>query len=254
MTQEEIRQERTQTVAISNEFIERSRYELTKTEQKAILYMASKIKPYDAPETEYIFSVKRFCAVCNLNKNTGTYRRYLLDMLVGLKTHVIVIPLEGKRKIITSWFNDAVISETEDEVKITFSKYLAPYLFELRSRYTSFYLENVLPMKSEYGISLYEYIKKESYARKKIIISLDELRQRTGCAGKYKQYSEIRIFVIEPALRDINLFTDIKLSYMPIKAGKKVISVEFSVLPPDRYDLEDRYYNRKDALEGNGID
>ena len=234
MTREEIRKEQSQTVAIANELIQKSRYELSKTEQKAVLYMVSKIKPFDEPGTEYTFSIKNFCRICNFNKDTGFYHQYLTDMLVNLKKQPLKIPLENGSKVITSWFNDAVVSETADEVKISFSKYLLPYLYELQNRYTSFYLENVLPMKSGYSIRLYEYIKSESYRRREILLSLDELRQRAGCEEKYNQYSELRINVLEPAKKDINMYSDLKIEYNAKKTGKKVSYIEFIILPQDK--------------------
>lgn len=247
MTHDEVLKELSYTVAMANELIQRSRYELTKTEQKAVLYMASKIKPDDEPNTRYVFSIKAFCQICNLNKNSGTYYQYLQDMMLGLAKQPLKIPHKDG-VVITHWFNDVLISRTSDRIVITFSDYLKPFLFALKNRYTSFYLENVLPMKSGYGIRIYEYIKSRSYNERKFMISLDELRAAVGCEGRYNQFSELRIYVIEPALKDINTFTDIKVEYKAIKSGKKVSCVEFSIIPFDEFDATDRHLNRIDAL------
>lgn len=249
MTREEKINEISQTVAMANELIQKSRYELTKTEQKAVLYMVSKIKPFDEAGIEYDFSIKRFCEVCNLNKGGGIYYQYLKDMLVSLKTKVIIIPLEGKRKLITSWFNDAVISEDADIVKISFSKYLTPYLYELQCRYTSFFLENVLPMKSSYGIRLYEYLTSVKYKGRRHMLSIDELRERVGCEGKYNQFADVRIYILEPAMKDINQYTDMKISYQAYKTGKKYTHIEFTITSPDSWEATDRHLNRKEALD-----
>lgn len=248
MTREEIIQEQSYSVAMTNEFIQKSRYELSRTEQKAVLYMVSKIKPQDLPGTEYTFSIKNFCRVCNLNTKSGVYYKYLKDVLAKLAEKPLIIPMGEKHNLITHWFASADIDGNSDIVNITFAKPLTPHLYELQTRYTKFYLENVLPMESGYGIRLYEYIKSVCYNTNKIIISLDELRERVGCEGKFKQSSELRINVIEPAIKDINLYTDIKIEYKTYKTGKKVSSIEFIISPLDKYDREDRLLNRREVL------
>lgn len=251
MDKKEKRDEVQQPVVIANEIIQKRRYELTKMEQKAVLYMISKIKPDDSGLTEYEFSIKRFCEICNLNKDTGTYSQYLKDMLVKLSREPLVIPTGERRTLITHWFSSAEINEETDTVYITFAQRLLPYLFDLQNRYkyTLFCLENVLPMKSVYGIRLYEYLKSIRFTGNKQTLTLDELRERVGCEGKYKQFSEVRIYILEPAMKDINLYTDIKVRYEAKKTGNKYTEIVFYIYSLDRYEDEDRYYNRKEALD-----
>lgn len=252
MTYEEKVKEISYTVAIANEIIQKRRYELTKTQQKAVLYMISKIKPDDDGMTEYEFSIKRFCEVCNLNKRTGTYKQYLLDMLIGLSREPLVFKTERKSTLITHWFSSAEIDdENNDIVRITFANKLIPYLFALKEKnnYTMFFLENILPMKSDFGIRLYEYLKSVQYKERKHTMSLDELRERVGCEGKYKQYSEVRINILEPAMKDINLYTDIKVSYEAFKIGNKYTHIQFTITTPDSWEATDRHLNRKEALD-----
>ena len=237
-----------QIVAIANELIQKSSEELTKTEKKAVLYMASKIKPTDKEGTEYLFNAENFCQVCNFNTDGGWYANRVREIVIQLKKKVIEIPLGGKRKLITSWFNDAVIDFETNEIKITFSKYLTPYLYELQKQYTSFALENVLGMKSIYGIKLYEYLKSVYYKGTRHTITLDELRERTGCIGKYEGSSDIRKYVLEPAMKDINELTDLEVIYRLIKTGKKVSHIEFILHEPRPVDELRRTWNREREL------
>ena len=249
MDKREKLKELSQKVAISNEIIQKARYELGKTEQKVLLYMVSKIKPLDFGDEVYTFNAKNCCEVCNFNTDGGWYSQTVKEIMVNLKTKPIIIPLGGRRKLITSWFNDAVIDEETGEFKITFSKILMPYLYELKKNYTSFALEYVVAMKSEYGIRLYEYLKSVVYQGIVNTISLEEFREKVGCEGKYTQSSDLRARVIEPALKDINDFSDLKVSYKFIKTGKKVSHIEFMMLTPRDLDLVVRTAKRADELD-----
>lgn len=245
MTQREIVEAQSQFVVMRNELIQKSRYSLSLTEQKLVLYMVSKITPFDEPYKEYIFSYAEFEAVCNLNKDGGKSKILVIEALKALKSKPLEIKISARQKVITSWFNDAVIDEETQEIRIGFSKYLTPYLYNLQTFYTKFCLENTLSMNSKYGIRLYEYlisIKSKGHKQK---ISLEELRERCGVGEKYPKYKDFRVFVLEPALKDINTYADISVEYKEEKTGRKVTHIIFVIVTSD---TAQRHMNRAKAL------
>lgn len=245
MTKREIVEAQSQFVVMRNELIQKSRYSLSLTEQKIILFMVSKITPFDEPYTEYTFAYKEFEAVCNLNKGGGKSKILVVDTMKQLKTKPIEIRLSEKQKVITSWFNDAIIDEETQTIKVSFSKYLTPYLYNLQTFYTQFCLENVLPMSSKYGIRLYEYLKSIQSKSHKQKISLDELRERCGTGDKYTKYKDFRVCVLEPATKDINTYTDLKVEYQEVKTGRSVSHIQFVITNSS---TADRHINRASAL------
>lgn len=245
MTREEIVSAQSQFVVMRNELIQKSRYSLTLTEQKLILFMVSKITPYDEPYTEYTFSYREFEAVCNLNKDGGKSKILVMDTMKQLKSKPIEIRLSEKQRVITSWFNDAVIDDETQTVRISFSKYLTPYLYNLQTFYTQFCLENVLPMNSKYGIRLYEFLRSIKSKSIKQTYSLDEVRERCGTGDKYPKYKDFRVFVLEPALKDINTYTDICVEVREEKTGRKVSHLTFILTNANN---AERHMNRIAAL------
>ena len=230
---------------MSNELIQKSRYTLTPIEQKAILYMASKIKPNDEPYTEYEFSAERFCEVCNFNMDGGWYIQRVREVCMELAKKPLVIKLDKYSEVITSWITYAELNSKTGTFKVAFSKHLTPYLYELQKCYTSITMQYVLPMKSEYGIRLYGYLKSVKFMGYRHTLTIDELKQRTGCEGKYEFFKDLRRFVIEPALKDINTFSDLEVGCNFIKTGKKVSHIEFIVKDGDNIT---RHNNRVRAL------
>lgn len=244
MTQNEVIKAQSQFVVMRNELIQKSRYQLTLTEQKMVLYMVSKISPNDEPYTEYHFSMKDFETVCQLKKG-GKTKSLLDDAIKQLGTKLVEIKLNEDERIITHWFNEARFNEKTQTLGIVFSKHLVPYLYGLQTFYTMFCLENILPMNSKYGIRLYEYLKSIKSRGYKQTIPLEVIRERCGVENKYPKYKDLRVNVIEPAICDINTYTDITVKYKEIKTSRSITHLELYITYGDS---AERHINRRKAL------
>lgn len=215
-------------VAKGNDLIQRSRYSLNNLEQKALLYLISKIKPQDAPMTTYEFNIHDFCKVCDLDiTGGGKYYDYVKNILIKLRSTPIIIDNKRNETVITGWIVRAKI-KANGNFEIMFDEELTPYLFGLQTFYTRYALEWVLDMKSKYGIRLYELL--ASYLNIKTVqrYDIDELRHLLGCEN-YSAYSDFRKYVLEPAVKDINDASNIYATYKVIKNGRRVSEIEFTV-------------------------
>lgn len=244
MTKREVAEARSQFVVVGNELIQKKRYNLSLLEQKLVMYMVSKITPYDAPGTDYTFTYNEFEEVCNLNKDGGKTKKSIYEMMRELSTHPLEVKLTEHQTLITHWFNNAVFDDETDTVKLDFSKYLVPYLYNLQTLYTQFSLENVLAMKSKYSIRLYEYLKSVKNLGYKHLISLDELKSRMG-AENYDLYKDFRVRALTPALEEINKYTDLEVDYQERKTGKRITAIEFKIVAANE---PSRFLNRQRAL------
>lgn len=247
MTKRELAEARGQFVAMGNELIQKSRYNLTLMEQKLVLFMVSKIKPYDAPDTDYIFTYNEFEEVCCLNRDGGKTKKSVYDMLRELSKHPLEIIIGEKQVLLTHWFNNAVFDDETDTVRIDFSKYLVPYLYNLQTLYTQFCLENVLAMKCKYSIRLYEYLKSVKSLGYRRTVALDELKIHMG-AENYELYKDFRVRALAPALEEINKYTDLEVEYHEKKTGKRVTAIEFVIRAANE---PTRFLNRERALSSD---
>ncbi len=233
-------------VAKGNDLIQKSRYSLSLMEQKAVLFIISKITPYDEPNKEYVFKIKDFVKTCNFNTSSGRYADYLVSIMESIAEKVIVIETEPGKRLVANWFSSAEIDEKTNTITITFDRKLTPYLFQLKSFYTQYRLEYVLAMKSKYSVRLYELLKSVKYIGYKYRISLDELREKIDCLDKYPNYKDFRLYVLDKAIKEINAYTDIKVSFKAYREGKKVNIIEFILLSAE-FD-EVRQQNRREKL------
>lgn len=223
-----IREQQEYYVVKSNELIQKARYNLTVQQQKLVLYCISKIRMNDSPDTLYEFSLDEVCSVLNLALDEGgTYYKRLKDDFIKLTTRSWVT-FPDKSEGTFSWFSDAYVIPLSGTVQIRFHEKMAPYLFELKNRYTQYQLYEVLVFKNKYAIRLYEIIRSfimqdelRKGTEKEITFSVNELRELLF-APQYKRWVDFNRFVLKPAVDEINKLSDlIRLEYQPYKNNSR---------------------------------
>lgn len=129
-----------------NKLIEAS-YNLSRLQQKVLLKAISLIEPTDNKHI-YKFSIMDFAEDVNLKGSKTIYNQMsiICDQLTALK-RLIIKTKEGGIAYI-NWVASAVYIPKEAVVEIEFSERLMPYLIELKEQFTTYYLANVMPLKS----------------------------------------------------------------------------------------------------------
>ena len=225
-------------VVKANDLIRKTRYKLTTQQQKIVLFAISKIKPNDPPDTWYEISIDEICEACGIEMEGGYYYKAIKEDLQKL-TSRLWVQMPDKTEATVAWISDAQIIPLSGKVYIKFHEKMAPYLFELRERYTMYHLEDVLVFKSRHSIRLYELLR--SYTTSKALdegieresaFSIDEIRQILA-VDKYPRWADLDRFVIKKAVDEINLCSDeIHIEYNTYKgAGRSIDKIIFIITP-----------------------
>lgn len=112
---------------------------------------------------------------------------------------------------------------------------MMPYLLNLKERYTQYTLDNILAMKSVYGVRIFELLQEKILAktlpRKGICIELpvQYIRECCDCEKKYERFSQFKTRVLDRAVEEINRVTIYKVGYECKKDGKAITSILFHV-------------------------
>lgn len=227
--------DRNYVVAKSNEIIQKSRYKLSITQQKLLLFTISKIKPDDFEETEYTFSIKEFCKVIGLNSSEFTYYAYIKQEVKELADSSLWVKMDDGREHLLRWYNKVILEPNSGIITVSFHSEIQPYIFALRTRYTSYPLENVLVFKSKYSIRLYELVKSYCFSleigqEKQVDFTIDELKRLMDCESYDWRNFRIKL---DKAIDEINQFTpDINITYELERHGRKVEKIIFIVNYP----------------------
>ncbi len=241
----EINTLRRYNVVKANDLIQKSRFSLSTQEQKAILYIISKIKPSDTELVEQIFDISEFCRVCGLDASNGANYKYIKNTLKGLRDKSIWLTLPDGSETTLSWINKVTVSKSSGKVKIKLDDDMKPYLLQLGQRFSQYELIYTLAMKSQYAIRIYEILKSYQF-RKKITFDIEEFKKIID-AEKYVNFKDFRVKVIEIALREISAYSDILVNYVPIKEGKRVAYIEFEISL--KRDLDDIINTRQNIYQ-----
>ena len=237
---------RERLVAKDNRLIQHSRYALGIVENKAILYLISKIIPNDKAGKIYLFNCAEFQALMKWKNNTDTYN-YTKNMLQNLGDMSwwldASISNTGKDTLLR-WFNVVRMDPRTGNIEISFQEDMFPYLIDLKkhleedgSYFTTYKLQNVILMKHKYSIRIYELLKSYQFNNKKWTFengtgTENDIQYRIADVDMDKKTRKVTsiipatwanwaIFkrdVLDPSFEEINKYTDIKVAF----EGKKL--------------------------------
>jgi plasmid replication initiation protein len=214
-------------VVKANTLIQKSRFRFSTQQQKALLYIVSKLKP-DQTDFDWIeFDIPTFCEICGILPSSGKNYSDLKAALKGLRDISIWVELEDGSEQTLSWLSSVNVRSRSGMVKVKIDELMKPYLLQLRDHFTSYDLLYTLALRSKYAIQLYELLKSYQY-RKRFSIELDKL-QRLLDAENYERWFNFKVKVLEQARKEIEEYTDINFTYTTSTKGKRVIGVNFEI-------------------------
>lgn len=136
----------------------------------------------------------------------------------------------GKRqeKISLRWAPTCGVAEGHIHLRLHYD--LAPYLLDLKERYTSQSLMYVVELRSSYQYRLYEIFRSYLF-RTGCELRFDELKSMLGIEeGQYQLVGHFASRVLNPGLEAINAVTDIQVEIdKPIRSGKKIMGWAFRI-------------------------
>jgi plasmid replication initiation protein len=235
--------ERNRLVVKDNQLVRKARYNLTSNQQKILAYLISKIKPTDTELARYDISIKDFCELCGIEKDYFyTEIREIVDNLDNKAFWV-----ETEEKIFKfRWFSEVEIIKGSGIVSVQLNSNIKKYLLELSENFTQYELCNILALKSKYSIRLYEWFKSYSFMHEKRI-EIDSLKYILE-ADNYKNFKDFRVRVIEKAIKEINEYTDLEVSYETVNQGKKVIAIIFYIRVKQPLQRYNSYINTLEVI------
>lgn len=207
----------------SNQVVEAS-YTLTTIEQRLLLSAIAQIPKGESVTDEYVYPVsvedlKRFGA------NETTAYRDLKEGLNRLFDRSIILRL-GDQTRRTRWVQMIDYLDSKGIVGVRFSKDILPFISNLSTEFTKYLASDLIGITSAHAIRLYELLVQYRSIGKREI-SIEDLRWMFELQDKYPVWSDLKRWVIDQSLKEINNFSPITVTYDTKKTGKKITSVVF---------------------------
>ena len=211
-------------VVKSNQVVESS-YRLSVTEQRVLLSAIAKIPKQVAVTDDEVYTV----SISDL-QNIGThekasYRELKLAVERLYDRSINFIDGSGSK---IRWVQRIDFNDSKSEIAIRFSKDILPYISNVKANFTQYLLSDVATMKSAYSFRLYELLTQYKSIGKRLI-SIDDLRLMLDIGKRYKTTGNLIAWVVEPSIHEINDLTNLIITVLPKKTGRKYTHLEFTI-------------------------
>jgi plasmid replication initiation protein len=217
----------------SNALVEAS-FSLTTAEQHVILAAIAKIDRSEPVTDDNVYTVTaEDVAGCAGFRSKHAYET-LRDVAERLWDRTIIIhekpngegKTEKRQERWVRWVQECVYIEREGRIELRFSKFVSPHLTELKNRFTQYDRKYVIKMRSMHSIRLYELLcqwRSKSERR----VEIEWLRTAFQLDGKYKSIRDLKRFVINVAVDEINKHSDLNCTVEYEKTGRRVTHAIF---------------------------
>jgi len=213
----------------SNALIEAS-YKLTLQEQRFLLVCISRIKsgvdapPPEAQKTMIITAAELHAAFPDMGRQHAEAK--LKEAVDRLWDRSIIIRDESRREEFRWVQYRAQYFKGEAKVEITFSDAIMPYLTQLRGQFTRVVVKNVSSLSSTYSIRIYEMLQQFRSTGDRTI-AINDFRSMLDLEEKYSDFKILNRDLIKPAVAELNLKSNLSVSFETIKHGRKVVALRF---------------------------
>jgi len=126
------------------------------------------------------------------------------------------------------WVGRATYHEGEGWIELVFHHEIAPHLFALRKQFTSYKLAQASALRSIYSWRLLELLM-QFKSKGKLYITIEDFNQAMDAPPSVRaNFKDIRKRIIEPAVRELREKDGLNVEWEPVKAGRRVKSLQFT--------------------------
>lgn len=207
-------------------------YRLSLQEQRIVLSALSQIGRGDIVTDEVMYTVTANSIAKLTGKEVDDTYEELKEAVIRLKRRDVRLVDkpngEGKHKeiLITGWVQTISYVKEKGLVRLRFSKDILPYLSQLQKQFLSYNLESIAKFSSSYGIRVYELLVqwKTTGTRE---IEISEFKRMLDIQKKYTSIKDLKRWVLEPSIKDINKNSDFWVKQTQRKTGRNVTHFVF---------------------------
>lgn len=203
--------------------MQKAKYDMTLNEFRLFCLYLSKLNARNPSERTATIKIKDFEELFDVSFNTSRFNQKI-HQVAGANIEI----KEGKRTTILQLYSKFEWCDDDEhkELRVTCNYDVQPYLFELQKNYTSYKLGNIAKLNALSKIRLYELMKQYEKMRS-VEIAVEDLQSML--MSKENEFKFFRLRVVDPAVKDINEFTDITVRYEKVLRCRKCTALRFFI-------------------------
>lgn len=215
----------------ANQVVEAS-YRLSLNEQRVVLACIGQVQSKEAllVTDQFELSAKDFANFFSVSDDRAYHA--LVEVAESLFNRYVVIdnPFPDRPKVKrlkTRWISSIYYLNDDGKITLTFAKDMLPYLSELKGSFTKYELEHIGKMTCIYAVRLYELLMQWKTTGKREI-EIDWLKKQFEIEDKYAAMKDFKMYVIDPAVKDINTHSNYQVAWTQRKTGRRVTHLTFT--------------------------
>lgn len=134
-------------------------------------------------------------------------------------------PKEKQTRIV-NWCDSVTYFEGEARIELRFGWTMSHYLQGMIEQFTSYDLLSIQKLTSVHSIRLFELLS-QFKATGYRVESLDSLKFSLNVSDSYPLWNDFNRMVLKKAVKEINAKSNYKVTYKPVKQGRRVEAVKF---------------------------
>jgi plasmid replication initiation protein len=207
-----------------------ARYEYTELQLDLFFFIISKLRK-DEKDTIYQLDIRELSSLTGKRYNGAYLHKATADM--GSR----MLEVEDAKEYRQIWmFQQIRYIKGEGIIEFDLTRYVLPYLFQLKNNFTSYELAAALRLTSKYAKRIYQICSQWKDLGETKKYDLQEFKKMLGLLDekgneKMERISQLREKVLDVAIKQINEHTELNVSYTLEKRGKTFKSITFTVKP-----------------------
>ncbi|MDQ8937247.1 replication initiation protein, partial [Acinetobacter rudis] len=173
-----------------------------------------------------LISAQQFAEECGIKVNSA-YKQIELASKKLVDRSFSYTNEKGK-KVYSNWVIDATYEDAGVNLRFTAVVLMMLKILDKYNPYTRYKKDVVLKLKKDYSIDFY-HLAKKSEKLGSFELTIDSMFIEFGLPESYRDLRNLKRRVLKDPIDEINKYTDIDLTYEPIKKGRSVVGFKFTV-------------------------
>jgi plasmid replication initiation protein len=215
-----------------------ARYDYSSYEINLLMLLCKAVNANQKRQEFYTISINEFIDKSELSKGS---LHYIKNASAKLRSKSLEFyDKETNTYIITGIVDLIEMPGNSDILKLYVNSRMYPLLNEFKKEFTTIDINAIFRLKRKHSKRFYQFFRQ--FVNTGIFsISLEDLKKRLQLDKGYEKFSHFNSRVLMPAVKEINQYTSMNVTYEIIKRGRAVDSLRFHlVLPPGQLDLIER--------------
>ncbi|SDB53686.1 Initiator Replication protein [Desulfonatronum thiosulfatophilum] len=183
---------------------------------------AEKGKPYD-------MEIDVPALVENFGINPQDAYREIKILADRLTRKIIEFDDESGAEIAVGLLSNRKYDHGKGRLWFRFDENLLPHLMGLTERFTKHRIKDVYQFQKPSTWRVYELLRQYKEIGKQEF-EIEELHWKLGLADKYPRLVDLRKWILDPAILEINAASDILVDYSQKKRGRRIVALIFHIL------------------------